>query len=287
MNQTNFSPEVVAREFSIKVCELFYEKKDRAEGTDLLKLSPSLQINLLVIYEIAQKWSAEMDKVRSHYFDFEKQQVQEAFIVFKNIVSRHISIKREHLEPILEQSAFRYINWILKPIEIDQLWPEIRTVEPKYIKTYSDCILKWQIEGKWEEPSDQEKQLAGKRMTEEIQQVLPQFNTYFETSPQDQPLEEIRSSIKPSKPKSINEALAQKKGLFESLTLNQKLMFQNNLFGGYQEEMKVAINTAEGLESFDKALDFLKTRFGTKYNWDFETDEVSELLELLELYFSK
>jgi hypothetical protein len=287
MSQMNIQPETLAREFAKGVCIQFFENKDRAEGHDLLKLSPSLQVNLWVVYQVSQQWAIEMDKIKSPYFDFEKQQVKEAFTTFRNLVSRHISIKREVLEPLLVQETLRYINWVLHPGELENIAPGLRNAELKYLKTYTQSIEKWQNEEIWEQPTEQEKYLALKRLSDEMQQILPQFNSMAEPTSEQPSKAEIPSEKKPARPKSINESLAVKKSLTENLTLNQKLMFQSKLFGGNQEEMNKALNTAEGLENFDKALDFLKTRFAGRYKWDFETEEVTELLELLEHYFSK
>ncbi|HLK98655.1 MAG TPA: hypothetical protein VK364_12870, partial [Hymenobacter sp.] len=93
----------------------FYQQHHTINGRQLLSLAPISQINLFVISSLSDKWRADAEKFRSPYFDFTDPDVQEALENFMNIVSQHISVRREHLEPLLTDAIRKTIVMIFDP----------------------------------------------------------------------------------------------------------------------------------------------------------------------------
>ena len=74
-----------------------------------------------------------------------------------------------------------------------------------------------------------------------------------------------------------------KKSIEASLTLNEKFMFQNNLFGGDAAKMKAAFQAIDHASDLKDAL-----AKANEYNngWDMESEEVEALMAVLEKRFS-
>lgn len=92
-----------------------YQQGAALNGQQVLSLTTVPQINMLVISSLADKWRADAEKFRSPYFDFSAADVQEALQHFMNVVSQHISVRREHLEPLLADATRRTIELVFDP----------------------------------------------------------------------------------------------------------------------------------------------------------------------------
>ncbi len=90
---------------------------------------------------------------------------------------------------------------------------------------------------------------------------------------------------KTSKTQTLAEKLQRKvnKSIESSLTLNEKFMFQNNLFHGDNAKMKQAFSAIEQANSLQEALDQ-----ANKFNdgWDMDSEEVEAFMGVLERRFA-
>ncbi|HLL93708.1 MAG TPA: hypothetical protein VK404_01930 [Spirosoma sp.] len=110
----------------------FYQQHHTINGRQLLSLAPISQINLFVISSLSDKWRADAEKFRSPYFDFTDPDVQEALENFMNIVSQHISVRREHLEPLLVEAIRKTIIMIFDP---RAYFDELLRTQPEFTLT--------------------------------------------------------------------------------------------------------------------------------------------------------
>lgn len=101
--------------FAQRVCDEFYAHTQAATGQHILHLTQIPQVNLFVISSLYEKWTADADAFRSPYFNFETPEVKESLASFMNTVSRHIAVKREHLEPLLATAAKDTLVLLLDP----------------------------------------------------------------------------------------------------------------------------------------------------------------------------
>lgn len=104
-----------SRSYARRIAADFYQQHPTISGSQILSLTPINQINLLVIGTLSTKWQADAEKFRSPYFDFTHADVEEALQHFMNVVSQHISVRREHLEPLLADAVRRTIILIFDP----------------------------------------------------------------------------------------------------------------------------------------------------------------------------
>eukprot|EP01035_Chromulina_nebulosa_P058930 gene58930-80696_t len=115
-NKLNLSAvERYSKAFAAKVCNDFFAEYSSITGKQILGLTSLQQVNMLTIKALFDKWQADTQRLRSPYFDFGASEVQQALKTFMNTVSQHISIKREHFEPLLVDSVGETLVLILEP----------------------------------------------------------------------------------------------------------------------------------------------------------------------------
>lgn len=118
-----------SKSYARRVAADFYQQHPVLNGQQLLSLAPVSQINLLVVSTLFDKWRADAEKFRSPYFDFTNPGVQEALENFMNVVSQHISIRREHLEPFLAEATRKTIVLIFDP---RSYFDEVLRAQPEF-----------------------------------------------------------------------------------------------------------------------------------------------------------
>lgn len=67
----------------------------------------------------------------------------------------------------------------------------------------------------------------------------------------------------------------------ESISVNQRYMFINELFSGNSEAYFKAIDEIERCESFDDSVELMVQRFAKKLDWNMNSPEVKELLKVI------
>ncbi len=73
--------------------------------------------------------------------------------------------------------------------------------------------------------------------------------------------------------------------LKESLTLNQKFMFVNELYAGNSEEFSKVMEKIDQCKSYNEALGVLERDSSNRTSWDMESEAVRELLEMVSRRF--
>lgn len=300
--------------YTRKILDRFYAQKQFIGGQEILTLSEVEQINLFIIQSLFKTWKNEMQKSRSVFFDYEAEAVLEAQQNLMNVLSRHIHVKREHLEPLVLQSVTQTLNDVLNPYDFfsklitsnnNELTLETFKEELKYLKLNKAPLLRLsQIlqEQKIET-------ISGNEAFGILDKILEDLNF----TPEDiEPLLQLLSKVEPvtmedfyekkNNPqpqvktaeahKEISQATKEFKTLAddfqkinvirESLTINQKFMFTKALFGGDFELFSETINHLDKQGSFDEAMQYLEAHLA---KWDQESEEFHEFMELIEKRF--
>ena len=107
--------EQYSEEFTEKVLLSAFADTKRLDGQAILNLSPVKQINLLVIKALFDQWQREIDKLRSPYFDYESEEVQQALDNFINTLSQNISVDRNNLQPLVERAVQDTLYLVFNP----------------------------------------------------------------------------------------------------------------------------------------------------------------------------
>ncbi len=74
-------------------------------------------------------------------------------------------------------------------------------------------------------------------------------------------------------------------GIRKSITINQRFMFEKDLFKGDKNEFEMVINYLDNCQSRQEALDFVNDNYATKKKWDLEKEEVVEFFEIINKRF--
>ncbi|WP_044204849.1 hypothetical protein [Flammeovirga sp. OC4] len=69
------------------------------------------------------------------------------------------------------------------------------------------------------------------------------------------------------------------------MSINQKFLFQKELFGGDAEVMEDAIKLIDGSKDYTEAISFIKTHYAQQYDWDFTSEAVMNFISLVDMKF--
>jgi hypothetical protein len=315
--------DAYAKAFAKQICQSFFYQTSHITGQEILALSKFKQTNLIVLKNLFRKWKKENAKLQSPYFDYHNTEVKKAMKDFMNSLSRHISIKKEHFEPLLKESVKDSILLVFSPYDFfskeinqrDGSRISLNDLEDlkKYIKI-NDFLLEGLIEKFKSHKMDiafndeafelfNEVCSQSDDQPEDIQPYLQAFSEELPITISDIYLENgngqessenkgekgtVNDVFKPQEKPTLADRLSKGNGknLKQQLTLNQRFMFVNELFDGNQKEFMSALDEVEGMENYKEAYAFIKKTYVTKYEWDLEAEEVQEFMELVGKRFS-
>ncbi|RNI31510.1 hypothetical protein EFB08_03040 [Rufibacter latericius] len=101
-----------------RLSEEHFAHHENVTAQQLISFTPIKQVNLYMIRELLTLWNHEMANLRSPYFDFEHPEVKDALVQFMNVLSRKISIKRPHFEPLLLKAIQDTLRCVLEPAAV-------------------------------------------------------------------------------------------------------------------------------------------------------------------------
>jgi hypothetical protein len=101
-----------------RLSEEHFAHHETVTAQQLISFTPVKQVNLYMIRELLTLWNHEMANLRSPYFDFEHPEVKDALVQFMNVLSRKISIKRPHFEPLLLKAIQDTLRTVLEPVAV-------------------------------------------------------------------------------------------------------------------------------------------------------------------------
>jgi hypothetical protein len=106
-----------SQQFTRKICSAFFEAKQYIAGEDIMQLTPSRQVNLMIIKSLFMAWQTEMEALKGNpYFDYSNPQVEEVLQEFMNALSRAIKIDRKNFEPLLRQAVEDSVTLAADPV---------------------------------------------------------------------------------------------------------------------------------------------------------------------------
>jgi len=356
MNKINFNYlENYSKALSEKFCSEYFGTKKYMTGQEIIQLTPSQQVNLLIIKSLFSAWQDELEKLKSNpYFDYRDIAVDNSLKEFMNILSRAIKVERLHFEPLMRDAVEDAILLAIDPVTF-----YIHLIEEsngdgnyfndtkKYIKWHPSLLtslmdkasmgassseLKMVLRAKYEneknslehfenllEPLHKVQKIDYTQLVElnsptsisskeEPKQSPISTTELTSTPPKDEaPTAQAESIHIPSetaskpqhKPASsgraIDPALAWARfeseeysimkgsvgDLSESVGINQRFMFTRELFQGNADLMKHALKSIDQCDSFVEAVELINQRYVGELEWDKNSDEVNEFLQLV------
>ncbi|MBI3220616.1 MAG: hypothetical protein HYZ44_13965 [Bacteroidetes bacterium] len=307
--------------YASKLADHFFSKKETISGPEILTLCEIKQVNMFIIRELMHAWKQESEKLKSPYFDYQAAAVKEALVQYQNTLSNYIAVSRKDFVPLLETAITKTIYLIMAPYDfysetLDRygkgyLKTEYLKGEVKYLRINQAPLER--LVAKLEEQKIDV--LTGNEafgmldsILEEVNFTPEDFEGYLGQFSKLVPLRvdklfEVRSVVKPPEIKktepikaisepaakeikpTLAENLARQKTvkLKDSLTINQKFMFTKILFKGDFEIFSETIDRLDSFETLNHALAFLGDHY---LDWDRDSEEYEEFLEVLEKRFS-
>lgn len=200
------------------------------------------------------------DEILKEIDEFESQEAEEVFVVEETVIEETIIEKTKETELIEEE---------------EESSTEVKTDE-LIIEEAQD------IESKTEEPKEEE-EVVEDEQPEELDKPIVE-----------DPIQEIKTE-----PKEINEAMALTetsladklrsktiKKLAESIALNERFLFSNELFNGNMEAFKRALNELDHIASKEDAQRYIELQLQVENNWNLESDTVQSFITLVERRFN-
>lgn len=136
-----------AKAFSQLICNEYFDNRAKISGSEILKLTEIKQLNLMVVRTLYEKWLEDTAKFKSPFFDFDNEDVQKAFKDFKNILSRHISVNKDHFEEVLIKAVYstlelnlnteNYFEGLMKDLPEFKLTKEWLKINGKYFISHN------------------------------------------------------------------------------------------------------------------------------------------------------
>jgi len=303
-----------SKSFSDKVLNDFFSQKHHITGAELLEFCKPQQINLFIVKEIFYKWKAEISKLKSPWFDYDHEEVKSALHHFMNILSKHISIGKEELRPLMEGAIENSLFLIFSPYDFylkefrrpgfSRVTKENLDELQKYVKINAGLlnrfIKKFEEDGieavfnddairmfneicelSSETPEDFEPYLS------QFSEIIPlQINSIYTNAEEQKNTdsipktedENLHDQFVSGEQKTLlddlntttgeqGEIIANQypdeagSGIKNSITLNQRFMFVNELFTGNIDEFEIVVNTIENCQNQQEAFDFIHSNY--------------------------
>ena len=392
-----------SKSYARRVAADFYHAHPTISGRQILNLTPIQQVNLFVVSSLFDKWKGEVERFRSPYFDFSNPEVEEGLRAFMNVVSQHIAVRREHLEPLLADASRRtlvalfdpryYYDDLLRnqpdftltadslkhitrytqvnkfvPLALEQkmngrpfvyvnqalgyldeiLSGRVQELErpDKYVAMFSEKValdlaglLRGQSMDNYQSPTaksffdldedhprpplvaptrpvavaevipppqptpvpqqvDEDDQPSGVSFAD----ADPESSSSAVTGPNNAPNIGSAESSAPSLSIPADSSAAQPDhdnvatlgdtlqkvstgSLSRTISLNQKFRFINQLFNGNVDAYNEALAELDQMTNYGQALDLISYRYANQFMWNMDSDEVSELVEILKRRF--
>ncbi|NJN26554.1 MAG: hypothetical protein HC819_11530 [Cyclobacteriaceae bacterium] len=106
-----------SKNFSERLVSNYFTNKSSIKGTEITTFTEVKQVNFFILKILFEKWSDEIDRLESPYFDYSTDEVQKALNTFMNVLSKNIQVKKEDLKPLLEEATYKTLLLIFSPYE--------------------------------------------------------------------------------------------------------------------------------------------------------------------------
>lgn len=318
--------QLALKQYATKYSDLLVEKlfadKKLMSGKEIINEMPAKQVGLFVLFNLFKMWKLEVTQLKSPYFDYENNDVKLKLTELMNLLSKHISVSRENLYPLVVKSVENTLLLIISPLKYyeelvdsyDGIAPNMDEVKDlqRFIKINGHMrdalITAWASNFNKEELFD--KAFEGlNEPPEDVSELVIPFNEllpidietfWLEDGTEDTEVlieeeendevefETIHTQFAEKNPILLADSLGfetSQSSLKMMLTINQKFMFVNDLFDGNSEDFNNVIDFLDTCETKDVILKFLHNNYIQRGSWKVESPQVKEFLALIDKKF--
>ncbi|MFA7473358.1 MAG: hypothetical protein WCY86_10685 [Spirosomataceae bacterium] len=278
-----------ATEFCAITLTKAYREKNTLNGHELLKLTPVRKINQHIVSRLSAHWNSQLRNFNSPYFDFEAPEVKQALEHFSNVVSQHIALRREHLQPWLQD----VVEKTLAPLADKS---ELSEADEELVRQFSQTHP-LVLDLPKSEPGP--KSVSFFNLVEEDEPEITEIPV--ETKPIEEP-----QTPPPSRTERIPESINTRYGIAasqvtadpyygsvrlklenigQSISLAQRFMFVGQLFKGDFEAFSQSIQVLDNSPDWETAQSYIYKSLVERYDWDIKSEVVTELVNLVKRKF--
>ncbi|MGB3616965.1 MAG: hypothetical protein WBA12_02510, partial [Catalinimonas sp.] len=105
-----------ASKFTAQMAQPAFLHRDFLNGDQILEFCSVRQVNLFLLKGLFDRWQEEATRMRSPYFDYEHEEVQQSMGEFMNTLSRHIAVRQRDFEPLLERAVIDTLRLAMTPL---------------------------------------------------------------------------------------------------------------------------------------------------------------------------
>ncbi|MTI41516.1 hypothetical protein [Fulvivirga lutimaris] len=263
--------------YSKKLIDTYFKSNKSITGGDIKSLADISQINLFVIKNLFEEWQKETDNLKSNYFDYQSEGVKSALTEFMNVLSRNISIKKDHFEPLLIRAVEESVLLIFSPYDFYTHLAEHSNGEMtlenlkrtlKYVrvnKNLLENLVQTMEERKLDKVNDSTYADLINEVFQNIQASPDDIGVYFDNFSKIEPLQEsdiygVLMDEKPAVEPAPIEAEAEEKEEGPSIskvepTEDEDLKTINDIHASEAEEPTIAeIHQTKGIDNLNAAM---------------------------------
>lgn len=283
-----------------------YNGKETLSGHELLRLTPVRKINQHIVARLSSHWNNQIQNFNSPYFDFDSGEVKAALEHFSNVVSQHISLRREHLQPWLTDIVDKTLSPLTSATTLSETDEEL----VRQFSSVHPLVLNLPERETTAAPPASPKSVSFFALAEETpeektappvpepkapvqEEVLPKAEAPAKAAPAGSSTapESLNSRFKTEAPgfsHDVNYGSVRLKleNIGQSISLAQRFMFVGQLFQGDFEAFSHSIKTLDNSGDWDTAHSYIIKNLAEKYNWDLKNEAVNELITLAKRRFN-
>lgn len=230
-------------------------------------MGQSVRECLLLICAPYDFYSKEINRKEQSRISLDELKDLSRYIKINTHLLRRLIVRfeEEKLDRIFNDEAFELFNEVCEqttegPEDIEGYISQFNTLIPLTLDKVYGAVPPKQVETAdkkiSEQPKKEQKDTAGK----------PSINDKLAID-----TKTISEKIAGQKTKSIEQAL----------TLNQRIMFVKQLFGGEAERFNAAIRELDQQANYNTAAETVKAKWAKSEDWDMDSEEVIEFMEML------
>lgn len=297
-----------ASEFSAIILAQAYDQKETLNGHELLKLTPIKKINQHIVGRLSEHWNGQIQHFTSPYFNFDAEDVKAALEHFSNVVSQHIALRREHLQPWLQDVATKTLAPLAGLTSLsegeEELVRQFSVVHPLVLHlpepvatppaapTNRSVSFFQSIRDEEEEteaPAAPALTVAPPHIPEPTPEAAPVARPAAQAAPpRPEPLNSRFQVETPQYATDVTYGSVRLKleSIGQSISLAQRFMFVGQLFKGDFDAFSQAIATLDSAADWQTANGYISDELATRYGWDLKSEAVGELLTLVKRRFN-
>ncbi len=288
MDVSNYSKKVIEKLTSD------WSSKKMISGEEILTFSNIKQLNLMIIQNILINWKIQLRNLKSPYFNFKNNEVQQAYVAFGNILSRHISISKNDFVDLAERSCeqtlllinspYEYFNELILREELKGLTLSDFQEACKYIKINHQVVEELIIELNKKDLSDVYGKNAVldqvfenmKTLPESTEKYISQFNEII-------PREE---SKKPEHPEVFAQTVEEEVSISKTtiLTSTEEKVTLNDRFQQPQKESLADIHQKKKIVNLKTSLSLNQKFMFIQHLFEGKSSEFEQVLDQIDQF---